>query len=238
LDKYIWTEEELPQRSPEWEIIRGTVCGGSDIPSILGVNKFEKPETFFKRKIGKLKKKAENEFMLRGAEMEDEAKQAVIAELSKEEYGLKHPPRMDGYFVKHTEFPYIGISFDGVDLDNGFITELKCPKMLHIFRSVWENGIQDYYYPQIQMQMFVAKNAWGIDKGYFASYYPEGAWILNYIEYKEYRKTLCVIDIDYDEKYCLAATKVIRKFWDYVEAKEWDRGEYREILKQFNEEIQ
>jgi len=236
MDKLIYTEEELPQRSAEWSEIRKTCIGGSEIATILGLlDKHTKASTIWKRKTGRLKVK-ENSKMLRGAKMEDEAAEVIKKELEEKE-GIV-APKIDKYFAIHPEFNYIGVSFDGVDLDSKFITEIKCPGYIWNFKSVFSDGIQDYYYPQVQEQLMVANAHWGITKAYFASYYPDGAWILSPLEYKEYFKTLAIVDVDYNEPYCLLLKEAARKFYKFVEYDYWDKEEYAEIVREFNQGVE
>jgi hypothetical protein len=100
---------------------------------------------------------------------------------------------------------------------------------------VFANGIQDYYNTQVQIQTEVAKQIWGIEKAYFASYYPDGTYIPDYVEFKEHWKTLCVIDIDYDPKYCQAMIDFVQGFWKFIEKDYWDNKEYKALVKEFKE---
>lgn len=129
------------------------------------------------------------------------------------------------------------VSFDGVDLDNGFIVEAKCPKFSQNFRKVFEDGIPDLYYPQVQLQLDVAHEVWGITKAYFGSYFPDGAYIANYTSFTEDFQTLALVDADYDPEYCNAMRKVIEKFMYNVKYETWDKEEYAEVLKTFKNSI-
>jgi putative phage-type endonuclease len=234
MDKYIYTEKELPQKSDAWLEMRKTCIGGSDAATVLGINiKYDSAYDLWQRKTGKRPPKKMNKAMQRGADMEKESHPSIKDYLKTKE-GVK-APKIVPYFARHPDHPYVGISFDGVDIKNKFITEIKCPMHSWNFKSVFENGIQDYYYPQVQLQLFVANKLWGIDKAYFCSYYPDGAYILNMFEYKEYLKTLAVLDIDYDEEYCNRMNVVIKKFWDFVQYDYWNQEEYNEVIDKFNE---
>lgn len=233
--KLVYTEEELPQRSDEWLEMRKSTIGASETGAILGLlTKYEKPKTVWKRKTGRLKPKTNSAIMQRGADLEEDAKKAVILHLEKVEE--LNNPQVTPYFAKHPDYDFIAVSFDGVDVENKFITELKCPSFVTVFKSVFENGIQDYYYCQVQQQLAVSNAHWGIDKAYFCSYYPDGAYIYSPVDYIEYLKRLAVIDIDFDEKYWNAMLKVLTKFNDNVKYNKWDDEEYAEILETFKEE--
>lgn len=237
MDKLIYTEQELPQRSDEWLEHRKGKIGSSDVATILGVmTKYQKPITLWKRKTGKLNPIKSNDRMNRGQDMEEEAREVVKQHYIKNEGYTT--PEIEPYFAIHPDYDDIAVSFDGVDVNNKFITELKSPSFVTVFKSVFENGIQDYYYPQLQLQLAVANAHWGITKGYFCSYYPDGAYILNMLEFKETLETLAVIDIDYEPEYFKSMLKVIKKFNSFVEYEHWDAEEYQETLDQFKKETQ
>jgi putative phage-type endonuclease len=231
-EKLIYTERELPQRSAAWNEIRKTCIGGSDTGTLLSLlTKYEKPKTWWRRKLGKIAPKTETDIIKYGAEMEPEAKKVVREHLRNEE-GIKGP-KLHPYFVIHPDYRFIGISFDGVDRRNKFITELKCPKFSSVFRSVFENGIQDYYYCQVQLQLEVAYKTWGITKAYYASYFPQGCYIWNREEFIERYKTLAVIDAEYDPEYCKEMIKILKLIWEFVETKEWDTEKYNSAINKF-----
>src|SRR6188768_82758 len=105
--QYIYTEEELPQRSEEWLKLRKANTegkprvGGSDVATILGLmTKYEKPITLWKRKTGKLKQKTNNSWMSRGQEMEEEARNAVKQHYIEVE-GIENPEIVP-YFAIHS----------------------------------------------------------------------------------------------------------------------------------------
>ena len=232
MNKFIFTEEELPQRSQGWHDARKMIVGASDVATVLNLmNRFEKPKSLWKRKLGKLKPKKENDAMRRGAEMEDMAGVVISSELETN-WGIKNP-KLDKYFAIHPEHRFLGVSFDGVDLENKFITEIKCPQKVWNFRKIFEDGIPDHYYPQVQMQLHVANALWGITKAYFCSYYPDGAYIVDRVEFMEHHKTLVIIDIDYNEAYCQKVIKVLWTFHRFLEEGKWDDDEFLAVLKEF-----
>lgn len=236
MPKLFYTNKELPQRSEKWLEVRKSCIGGSDLGTILGLaTKYTTPKQWWKRRTGRMKQKESTAAMERGSLMEDEAGK-VIKKFLKEEEGIKSP-KLTQYFAKHPNFPIIGVSFDGVDVKNKFITEIKCPMNSWNFKSVFENGIQDYYYPQVQAQLAVAKELWGIEKGYFCSYFPDGAWLLDHVNFIEKFKTLAVIDIEYDPNYWEEMTKVAKLMWEFIETDKFDDERYLEALNNFNESV-
>lgn len=231
--KYIYTSEELQQRSPEWTTLRDTKIGASTVSAILGMNKYESPVTVWKRKLGRLKPKVMNAAMQRGVDMEDEAIEAILNEIRFDGIETKG---VEQFVCIHPKYTDIMVSFDGVDLENKFIVEAKCPKFAQNFKSIFTDGISDLYYPQVQLQLAVANETWGITKAFFGSYFPDGAYIADFTEFKEYLKTIVVVDVDYDEKYYNAMAKVIEKFLYNVKYETWDDEEYQEVLNTFKKE--
>jgi putative phage-type endonuclease len=232
--KLFYTEEELPQKSEKWLELRKTCIGGSDIASILGISsKIDTPVKLWKRKTGRLKPKVYNAAMQRGNELEDTARQEILGHLKVKE-GIVNP-KAEPFFAKHPEYNFVGVSFDGVDIENKFITEIKCPNYSWNFKSVLTDGIQDYYYPQVQLQLFIAKAIWGIDKAFFCSYFPDGAYILDQINYIERLERLAVLDIEYDEEFCHQMMEVAKTFWEFIELDFWDNEKYDKVLEKFKE---
>lgn len=233
MSKLVYSEKELPQKSDKWLEIRKSCIGGSDISTILGLlAKYENPHNFFKRRTGKMGPKQMNAAMERGNLLEKQSHKSIKAALRKD-FGIKSP-KIEPCFALHPQYPYIGISFDGVDRKNKFITEIKCPSKPWKLREVFEDGIPDYYYPQVQLQLSVANAHWGITKAYFCSYYPEGANIIDYTTYTEEKKTLAIIDIDYDEEYGEAIIKIAKKYFNYIQYDHLDEEEYNSLIAEFN----
>lgn len=232
--KYIYTSEELVQRSPEWIKLRNTKLGASDVPAILGLNKYEKAITVWKRKLGKLKPKTMTAAMQHGVNLEDEAIEKVLKHIELE--GVLNPS-VKPFVCIHPKHDFIAVSFDGVDVQNNYIVEVKCPKVSWNFVKVFSEGIPEIYYPQVQLQLFMANEHWGITKAFFGSYFPEGAYITDFQEFKEFKKTLAVKEATYDENYCKAMLKVVDKFMYNVKFETWDNDEYNEILETFYKSI-
>lgn len=223
--KLIYTNEELPQRSEEWLSIRSNLIGGSEVASILDLNPYEDAYKTWQYKTGRIKPKKENAAMRRGAELEPEALEAIKKEIKYS--------KIDPYFAIHPEYTFASASFDGVDLEKEFIVELKCPSTAGNFKSVFTDGIPIYYYPQIQWQLMIANALWGINKAYFCSYYPDGAYVTNFKTFKEERYHVAVIDFYYDANYCRDAVEVVKTFHKFVETNHWDQQEYNKKLDGF-----
>lgn len=223
--KYIYTNEELPQRSSQWLKIRNTTIGGSEVAAILSLNPYEDAYKIWQYKTERIKPKKANKAMLRGAELEPDALEAVKKR-------LKHK-NIESYFAIHPKHSFASASFDGVDLDEKFIVELKCPAKALNFKSVFTDGIPVYYYPQIQWQLMIANALWGIETAYFCSYYPDGAYITDFNTYKEEKHSLILIDFIYNKEYCQDAVKVVKAFHKFVSTNHWDQAEYNKHTDSF-----
>jgi len=232
--KNIYTEKELPQRSSEWLEARKDVIGGSDVSDVLGIG-FQKAWTLWKRKLGKLKPKTENEAMLRGAQFEDEALEAFLCTEEAQSY---ENINIKKFFAKHPDLEYVGVSFDGVDVDNKFVVELKVPSRALNFKSVFYDGMKPYYEAQVQLQLLVANALWGITKAYFVSYYPEGAYIQDNLNYMEYFKRIVVLEVEYDAEYCTHMASAIKSFHEQLTDGTWDDIKYKESIKDFEKYLE
>ncbi len=226
--KLIYTNKELPQKSDAWLELRTKTIGGSDVAAVIGKNKYEKASTLWKRMTGKLKPKTMNAAMERGSLMEGEALKAVQAELDYKNASVGQ------YFAIHPKYNFASVSFDGVDIENKYIIEIKCPSVSWNFKSVVENGIPDHYLPQVQWQLMIANAHWGITKAHFGSYFPDGVYVADLFEFKESLKTVCIVDVEYDEPYCQRVLKVVKKFHNFVTYDYWDVEEYEAVLEEFN----
>lgn len=231
MPKLIYTEEELPQKSSEWLEKRKLCIGGSDIAAVIGANPYESGKALWFRKTGRTPPKQMNEAMLRGIEMEVESHNSIKLHLIKE--GIKNP-QITPLFALHPKDQFLGVSFDGVDIENQFITEIKCPLSVWNFKKVIESGVQGYYYPQVQLQLHIANAHWDIDTAYFCSYYPDGAYILRPLEFTEYLETLAVVKVTYNPLYCQAMAEVGKLFWEFLEEDYWDQIKYDAAVDQFN----
>lgn len=223
--KLIYTNEELPQRSDEWLEIRNSTIGASEVAAILGLNPYEDAYKTWQYKTGRIQPKKQTKAMLRGVELESEAMEAAKAK-------IKHS-NIQQFFARHPEYNFASASFDGVDLDKKFIIELKCPSSATNFKAIFTDGIPIYYYPQVQWQLMIAKELWGIETAYFCSYYPLGAYITDFTNFKEEKHSVVVIDFNYNEQYCKDAMEVAKTFQKFVESNHWEQSEYNDKVEAF-----
>lgn len=223
--KLIYTNEELPQRSDEWLEIRNTTVGASEVAAILGLNPYEDAYKTWQYKTGRIKPKKSTAAMQRGVDLEEDALEAAKKK-------IKHK-KIEQFFAIHPVYTFASASFDGVDLEEKLIIELKCPSKAMGFKSIFTDGIPIYYYPQIQWQLMIAKEHWGIETAYFCSYFPDGAYVTNFKTFKEEKHSVAVIDFNYNEQYCKDAVEVVKTFQKFVEANHWEQTEYNNKVDEF-----
>lgn len=210
----IFNEDELPQRSDIWKAKRGNHIGGSDVAILTGdiPRVWDTPLTLFRRKLGIDPPKVMNAAMMRGTNMEDEAKAYIEKYLSEK---LDLDVNLEPLVAIHPEYNALMVSFDGVDIKNKLVVEIKCQSENN-FKKVIKSGIPKYYYPQVQAQLLVSEAHWGIDKAFFCSYYPEE------LEINDEKKQLACIDIEYNKEYANYIGKLCTSFQKMVDAKTWN----------------
>lgn len=112
---------------PEWHTWRSQGLGGSDAGVIAAAeNIIADPPKWFKsaNQLWELKTgKKEDDFKGNWATRRGQAGEAIIRELYEKKTGLYVSP----IFGEMDSWPVLRSSFDGVTLDAGVITEIKCP---------------------------------------------------------------------------------------------------------------
>lgn len=236
----IYKEEDLAQNSDEWLEFRKGGIGASEIPAIFGKTPphWDNPYEVFLRKMGKHGKKA-NEYMRRGKLLEDQAgvfvknhlkncqgdiKMSVFCGNCVDRFDekIKFDPNFEKITAKYKDFEHIFASFDGVDIDNGLILELKCTQQSGFTKLAKNPKVPKMYFLQIQTQLMVANSQWGIKTGVFANYYPEGVYIKNKNTDQMELIRLVLIKVELDEEISKEIEKTARNFWKMVENKKWN----------------
>jgi len=144
---------------------RKSGLGSSDMPIVLGVSPWTRPEDLFEIKKGRRPEPEESPAMRRGKVLE-----AVAAELYQEKTGRKlwrsnQTIRHKNYnwMLAHLDRRIVGegeVRFgDRVGLGVGAL-EIKCPG-LRMFAKCRREGLPYYYLVQLQHQMDVAGYEWG-----------------------------------------------------------------------------
>lgn len=165
----------IPQHSPEWYDFRKNGIGGSDIGTVLGLNKYNTVMRLFHEKVGTLDiRKDDNELMFWGRELEDK-----IADIWRfydgttdgylENYHngkvIRECRNVNGYIV-NPQYPWLFASVDrlmnisgGVNLITGapLKTEgiLECKGLSYWAAQIWADGLPIYYLTQIHQYMII-----------------------------------------------------------------------------------
>ena len=135
---------------------RKSGLGSSDMPIVLGVSPWTRPEDLFEIKKGRRPEPEESPAMKRGKVLE-----AVAAELYQERTGRKL--WRSNQTIRHKNFKWMLAHLDrriiGEDKGVGAL-EIKCPG-LRTFAKCRREGLPYYYLVQLQHQMDVAGYEWG-----------------------------------------------------------------------------
>ncbi len=130
--------------------------GGSDTPTILGVNPYETPMELWEEKTGRRGPRETTPAMQRGSVLE-----AVAADIYVEKTGRKL--RRVNTMLKHPEHSWMTGNIDReiVNDDRGpGILEIKCPG-LQVFGKAKREGLPAAYNLQLQHYLAVSKRKWG-----------------------------------------------------------------------------
>jgi len=157
---------DVQQNSPEWSAVRRGVPSASAFDMIVTTKGelSKQRQKYLYRLAGEqvsgiVEETYQNGAMLRGKEMEDEARQL---------YSLINGVEVQqvGFCVADGDFAY-GASPDGLIGEDGCL-EIKCPQMATHVGYLIENVLPLEYFQQTQGQLLVTGRKW-VD---FMSYYP------------------------------------------------------------------
>lgn len=141
---------------------RKSGLGSSDMPAVLGVSPWVKPEDLFEIKKGRRPEPEESPAMKRGKVLE-----AVAAELYQERTGrklwrsnqtIRH--KHYNWMLAHLDRRIVGEKVPGKPWVTPGALEIKCPG-LRTFAKCRREGLPYYYLVQLQHQMDVAGYEWG-----------------------------------------------------------------------------
>lgn len=144
---------DLEQGTPEWIALRKTKITATDASVIMGVNPWKNISQLYEEKVLDVNPLYMNEKMKRGIELEPIARQSFILET-----GIVIHPKI---VVKG----WAMASLDGMNEDANVIVEIKCPSDKDHKLAI-SGKIPDYYYPQLQHQMYVT----GLQFNYYYSF--------------------------------------------------------------------
>jgi putative phage-type endonuclease len=168
----------IPEHTQEWYDFRKDGIGGSEIGTVLGLNKYDTVVRVFHEKVGTIEpRKEDNEKMFWGRELEDK-----IAEIwkcydgTKEGYLENHKNgkivrdcrNINGYVV-NPKYPWLFASLDrvmnikgGINLITGapLLNEgvLECKTLSYWGAQIWQDGIPIYYLAQVHQYMIILES--------------------------------------------------------------------------------
>lgn len=165
----------IPYGTDEWYDFRKNGIGGSEVSTVLGLNKFDTVMRLFHEKVGSIEpRRIDNNAMFWGRELED--KIADIWEFydgtdygyidnRKEGKVIRNCRKVNGYVV-NPKYPWLYASVDrvmnikgGVNLITGeALTEegvLECKTASSFTTASWQDGLPIYHLTQVQQYMLV-----------------------------------------------------------------------------------
>jgi putative phage-type endonuclease len=165
----------ISHHTDEWYEFRKRGIGGSDVGTVLGINKYDTAVRLFHEKIGSVQpRRDDNERMFWGRTNEetiariwqyyDGTKDGYL-ENYKNEKIVRSCRNMNGYLV-NPKYPWLFASVDRlINIKGGFnlitgetLTEngiLECKNMGYWMSKIWEDGIPIYHLAQIHVYMAI-----------------------------------------------------------------------------------
>lgn len=134
---------DLEQGSQEWLSLRKTKITATDASVIMGVNPWKNKLQLYEEKMGVSLPIVQNERMKRGIELEP---------IARSLFNMQTESNMKPVVIVND---WMMASLDGRDEATGAIIEIKCPGNKDHELAI-QGKIPDYYYPQLQHQMYVA----------------------------------------------------------------------------------
>ena len=137
---------QFEQRSQEWYDTRKLMVTASDIASVINDNPYDKPIKVLRKKCGLDDKFVGNVYTEWGIKYEEIANKIYEIDYNTKvlEFGL----------IQHPHISFLGASPDGITED-GIMLEIKCPYTRKLDPNVGRNGVPQYYWVQVQIQLEV-----------------------------------------------------------------------------------
>lgn len=243
----VFTEEELPQRSPEWYAWRKGGIGASQIAQILGLQQRwgQTAESLFLEMTGQKERVSqENQDTLRGQLNEDVARKLAETRIAQDLCDVTETSEIVGpKFIPaslcHPDYPYLRASLDGIDFQHRLVLEIKSPRPDKLGTIAYLGELPNYYYPQVQFQLYLASLIFAEDSreepirfqpeldarswsGYFVAYNPAGFKIYIVEESRWDLDYIAIIPVTLDLDFCQALLLVLQAFWNLVVSGHWD----------------
>jgi putative phage-type endonuclease len=182
---------QYQQRSPEWFEQRNNAITASDIPTVLGENKYKSSWSLLMDKCNANPKPfVGNEATRWGTHYEDVAIEKYCQLRNKEvlSFGL----------LIHPEYPWLGGSPDGITKD-GILLEVKCP----LKRKIVHGEIPSHYRSQILLNLEICN----LEVGHFIEFVP-GSSDNDY--------EINIVEILRDREWFANKLETMKSFWDSV----------------------
>lgn len=137
---------QFEQRSQEWYDTRKLMVTASDIASVINDNPYDKPIKVLRKKCGLDDKFVGNVYTEWGIKYEEIANKIYETDYNTKvlEFGL----------IQHPHISFLGASPDGITED-GIMLEIKCPYSRKLDPTVGRDGVPQYYWVQVQIQLEV-----------------------------------------------------------------------------------
>jgi putative phage-type endonuclease len=160
---------QYEQRSDMWFKQREDKLTSSDAATVLGINPYQKPHEVLFKKCGHDPKPFVGNIATRhGQKYEDEAIEKYCKLTNQTNYNFGLISYKDVY--NNDKHNWLAGSPDGISISNDnlcdepILLEVKCPYR----RKIITGKIPDYYYPQVQLNMFICN----LNKADFIEYLP------------------------------------------------------------------
>lgn len=166
---------QIPYGTKEWHEFRLNGIGGSEVGSILNLNKWETAARIFHEKINNIEtQKEDTQFMFWGREHENkiaetwqyfDGTEEGFIQNKKDNKIIRKCRRINGYVV-NPDYPWLFASLDrlinkegGVNFLTGEVLKeecvLECKTLSHWAAQAWQEGMPIYFLTQIQTYMIV-----------------------------------------------------------------------------------
>ena len=150
---------DLEQGTDAWLEWRSQGIGASDAPAIMGENPWKNPAQLLQEKCGETKRFSPNAAMVRGTELEPEARKCY-----ENAVGVRVVPTC----LQSSRFDWLRASVDGLAVDGSTVVEIKCGESVYS-RSAASRKVPGYYFGQLQ-HILAVTNLQAID---FWCYLPD-----------------------------------------------------------------
>jgi len=138
---------DLEQGSQEWLDWRMNGIGASEMGAIMGVCPYNSITDIYLKKIGE-KKDVYNQAMKHGNEQEPLARAWMENNFEVDLHRL---------CAEDEQNEHLKVSYDAINIEEGFMAEIKCPSSEKRLTMMIEGDIPFSYIYQVQWQMMVAK---------------------------------------------------------------------------------